>query len=341
MAGGKGVRFWPLSRAIKAKQFLSVIGSPTLIEQTLERIQHLSKSIWIAGSEQQRKLLISTTKNFKPHLLLEPEGRNTAACVGWSVWTLAQENPDDVVAFLPSDHWVQPNALYRKVIKNAVRLAQSSDNLITIGIKPTLPHTGYGYIETKKKIKEHFSVRTFHEKPNEAIAKTYLETQKHYWNSGIFIGKLSTFVNLFTIHLPDHARLLSKIVKTQHTRGLITKANLATYHQIPSVSFDNGILEKCPEKILMVPAQYNWSDIGNWRSLDPFLKKDAYHNTTSGQVLIKNSKSNMIIGHKKLIAALGIEDLLIVETEDALLITKRSMDQDLRALYDLLPKKYQ
>ena len=149
MAGGKGVRFWPLSRSAKAKQFLSVLGPSTLIEQTLSRVSSLSKSVWILGSEKQKKFLKEATKAYSPFLFLEPEGRNTASCIGWAAWTFAQENPDDVVIFMPSDHWISPKKTFLKTLQLAVSSAKEQDKLVTLGIKPTSPHTGYGYIETE------------------------------------------------------------------------------------------------------------------------------------------------------------------------------------------------
>ncbi len=341
MAGGKGTRFWPMSRASKPKQFLKIFGNRTLLDHTILRLSPLipSENVLIVGNKTHGKFLVSTQKRFKgSQVLYEPCGRNTAACIGWAAIELLKKDPEAVMVVLPADHYIEPASAFRQVIKQATQIAQQEDRLVTIGIHPVFAHTGYGYIETAASHLPIKTVKSFCEKPDEKTAEKYLKTGRYYWNSGIFIWKASKILSLFETHLPAHFNLLKKIQKLETCDS---EAFSQIFEQFENISIDYGIMEKVAQEIKMIPATFMWNDIGNWTSLETFWEKDEKKNAHLGNLVAVNSDHNLVYSEKRLVTLIDVNNLIVIDSEDALLILPKTSDQKIRQLYDQLPPSFQ
>lgn len=335
MAGGKGTRFWPLSRAKKPKQFLSLIGQKTMLDQTVERMGSLvnQETVWVVGSESQKPCFDDVEYSFLPsNLLLEPCGRNTAAAVGWAAFEIAKKDPDAVMVVLSADSWVNDNVLFRQAIEQAVDVVQAEDVLVTFGISPTSPHTGYGYIECGDALESGvFHVSDFKEKPDLQTAVSYLNQGNYLWNSGNFVWKTSTYLELLGTYLPNHVETFENMFLTK---------DLSLYETLEDISLDYAILEQAKERIRVIKAPYAWNDVGNWTALSDLLPQDRDGNTTQGtSYLGVRSSGNIIVGQssKKLISTVDMHDVIIVDTEEALLVLPVESNQDIKVLYNQLP----
>ncbi|MCK5260459.1 MAG: mannose-1-phosphate guanylyltransferase, partial [Candidatus Omnitrophica bacterium] len=263
LAGGSGTRFWPVSRKSNPKQFLNITGDGTLLQETLERIKPMfeGKHVFIVTNAVYCKTVERQISRFripKANLLLEPEAKNTAPPIAWAAAKIQKIDPDAVMAVLPSDHLILEQKKFLKVLREAVWLAKE-DNLITLGIRPTRPDTGYGYLKTdKKKVngKAALKVEKFTEKPSQAKARQFLKSKKYFWNSGMFIWKSSVILEEFAKHLPGVLRVLDGKTATAHVRQV--------WRRMPSVSIDYGILEKAKNVVAVPASGIGWSDLGSW-----------------------------------------------------------------------------
>ena len=343
MAGGKGTRFWPLSRAVKAKQFLQIIGNRTLLEHTISRLHPLTKkeNTWIVGNHAQKKFFASL-KGTVPtqQILLEPCGRNTAPCIGWAALEAFNKDPDATMIVLPADHFIDDTKRFRQTLKAATdHIAKHPDRLVTIGIQPTFPHTGYGYIQAEDN-QEITKVRAFKEKPDTKTAQEYINSKTFFWNAGIFIWKAATILDLIKTHLPTIYNGLQEIT-TLNNQKLSAKSHTEAlskiYHALESISVDYGILEHASDKIDMIHANFDWNDIGNWPALEDFWPKDAHQNAAKGELISLNSHRNLVHSPHKIVALIDMDDIIVIDTEDALLIAPKSSDQKIKHLYDELP----
>ena len=350
LAGGSGTRFWPLSRETWPKQMLQIAGEDTLIRETIKRISGFvpPKNIWIVTTEDQ-------AENIKFHIdslgsgakeiqfINEPVGRNTAPAVGLVATYLKHRSPDSVMIVMPSDHVIPDREKFLKDVKIAIKGARK-DYLVTFGIKPTHPETGYGYIKVKKGsrtgIKGLRQVEKFVEKPNVKIAKSYLRSGNYYWNSGIFVWKTSKILFEIQAHLPSLYNVLKEIEQNMLSQSQLNSLNSLNrlYSQLESISIDYGIMERSSD-VLMVPATFKWSDLGSWTALDEVLSKDEARNIRRGNTVDVGSQDSIVFGGERLVATIGLKDMVVVDTPDATLVTPKERVQEIRKIVEELKRK--
>ncbi|MCI9124553.1 MAG: NTP transferase domain-containing protein [Eubacterium sp.] len=340
MAGGRGERFWPKSRKSLPKQFLSLTeDGKTMIQLTIERIRPLVRmeDIFISTNRVYRELVLEQLPEILPeNILCEPVGRNTAPCIGLAAVHMAKRYDDALMIVLPSDHLIKYNQMFLNVLKEGCGIAQKAANLVTIGITPDYPETGYGYIKYRPEESDGnaYAVERFVEKPDVETAKEYLETEEYLWNSGMFVWKVSTIMDNIRTALPD---LYEGLVKIGETLGTEKQEMVLekVFPEFESVSIDYGIMEKA-QNIFILPGVFGWDDVGSWLAVDRIRKSNESGNVVSGNIITIHSKNNIIQGGKKLIAAVGLEGLIIVDTEDATLICEKGSAPDIKMVLENL-----
>jgi len=342
MAGGKGTRFWPFSRLKTPKQFLTVLGDKPLIDYTLDRVTTFCDldNCWLLANHEQSEYLDTIRSIKQENILREPFGKNTAACIIWGAFEALKRDPDAILVNVSADAWINDDAAFSDSIKKAIAEVEANNSVVTIGIPARSAHTGYGYIQVNKEQMQADiqSVLSFTEKPDEATANAYIKAGNYFWNAGIFVWRASTLLQLAKEHLPTHYDLL----KSMSDAELSNADDLSLYYgQLENISIDYGILEKIEGAIKLVPARFDWDDIGSWASLEQYLEKDAFQNAIRGSVISIDSNRNIIFSNKdKLIALSHINDCIIVDSDDALLIVPKAQDQHIKAIYDKLPEQY-
>lgn len=340
MAGGKGERFWPKSRQSLPKQFLSLTNDgKTMIQLTVERILPLVslEDIYIATNTNYKHLVLEQLPGIPAeNVLCEPVGRNTAPCIGLGAVHIQRKYEDALMIVLPSDHLIKYNDIFTETLANACDVAEINANLITIGITPNYPETGYGYIKAdkNKQLKKTYSVERFVEKPDFNLAKTYVESGDYYWNSGMFIWKLSSILENMKNFMSDTYNGLLKIqaaIKTPEEENVLKNI----FPEFVSDSIDYGIMEKA-SGIYLIPGNFGWDDVGSWLAVERVKGTDDAQNTLTGNVIALNTSHCTIEGKKRLIAALGLKDLIIVDTDDALLIADKNSAGDIKKILAVL-----
>jgi mannose-1-phosphate guanylyltransferase/mannose-6-phosphate isomerase len=370
LAGGSGVRFWPLSRETSPKQMLQIVGEDTLLRQTIKRINGFvpPENIWIVTTEDKAQgirfhldPLGSLAK--KIQFINEPLGRNTAPAVGLTAIYLSHLSPESIMIVLPSDHAIPETEKFLNNLKLAIQGAKK-DYLVTFGIKPTRPETGYGYIKvtksSKTKPKGLLKVDRFFEKPDLKTAKKYLSGGGYFWNSGIFIFKTSKILSELQKHLPSLYKTLkkiegvifpadecinalthSRISASTHPRDKLNKHDqryalcAMLYAKLSPISIDYGIMERSHD-ILMVPATFKWSDLGSWAALDEIIEKDKTGNILKGNTIDIGSQNSTIFAGNRLIATIGLKDMVVVDTADATLVSPKEKVQEVRKVVESL-----
>lgn len=342
MAGGRGERFWPKSRQQMPKQFLSLTGDgKTMIQLTVERILPLVaiEDIYIATNQDYKKLVMEQLPQIpEKNILCEPVGRNTAPCVGLGAVHIAKKYSDAVMMVLPADSLVKENVLFVENLKEACMLAQEGENLITLGITPNYPETGYGYIRF---LAEHrrgnaYEVDRFVEKPDLETAKTYLATGKYLWNSGMFIWKVSTILNKMRLLMPATYEGLQSIYSAIATEKEDEVLD-TVFRGFESQSVDYGILEKS-DNIYTIPGNFGWDDVGSWLAVGRIRENDTAGNVISGDVIAVGTQNCIIEGSNKLIAAVGLENLIVVDSENAILICSKEQTGNIKKVLEELKK---
>ncbi len=340
MAGGKGERFWPKSRQSLPKQFLSLTNDgKTMIQLTVERILPLVslEDIYIATNTNYKHLVLEQLPGIPAeNVLCEPVGRNTAPCIGLGAVHIQRKYEDAIMIVLPSDHLIKYNDIFTETLANACDVAEINANLVTIGITPNYPETGYGYIKAdkNKQLKKTYSVERFVEKPYFNLAKTYVESGDYYWNSGMFIWKLSSILENMKNFMSDTYNGLLKIqaaIKTPEEENVLKNI----FPEFVSDSIDYGIMEKA-SGIYLIPGNFGWDDVGSWLAVERVKGTDDAQNTLTGNVIALNTSHCTIEGKKRLIAALGLKDLIIVDTDDALLIADKNSAGDIKKILAVL-----
>lgn len=327
MAGGKGERFWPRSRVNLPKQFLSLTDDgKTMIQLTVERISPIVdlEDVYIATNKAYRELVKEQLPGLpEENILCEPIGRNTAPCIGLGAVHAASKYEDAVMIVLPSDHLIKSNEIFIETFKEACEVAIKGDNLVTVGITPNYPETGYGYIKYDAEDKEGsaYGVDKFVEKPDLETAKEYLADGSYLWNSGMFTWKVSTILNCFKKYMPSTYNGLMKIkaaIKTADEDAVLE----AEFPDLESQSVDYGIMEKA-ENIYIIPGNFGWDDVGSWLAVGRIKKTDDNNNVVNGNVVTVNTSDCVIEGADKLIATVGLRDMVVVDTKDAILISTK------------------
>ncbi len=345
MAGGKGERFWPYSRIDRPKQFLSIVGKKTLLQQTVSRASRLAelKDIYIITGREYVKIVKEQIGNLPDdNIIAEPVGRDTAPCIGLGYTYLKNERDDTVMVVLPADHLVTNEDQFCIVIERAAEAAYMQKKLVTIGLKPSRPETGYGYIRYGAEIKSIpgvYEVLKFTEKPDLETALSFLQSGDYLWNSGMFIWRLDVIREAYRKFLPDVYMGLEKVAEAMETEEE-KKILQEVFPTLPRISVDYGIMEKSKET-LVVPASFGWDDLGSWTSLERVDKPDSDGNIFEGNVLSMDTKNSIIRSNnqEKLIATLGIEDVIVVDTEDVLLVADKARTSDLKNLIEELKER--
>ena len=340
MAGGKGERFWPRSRADMPKQFLPLTEEGrTMIQLAVERILPLvdPKDVFIITNRHYRDLTREQLPGLpEENILCEPTGKNTAPCIGLGAVHIREKYGDAIMYVLPSDHMITDPKGFRAALSSAALVAEQNDNLVTVGITPAYPETGYGYIrfDPERRLGGAFAVERFVEKPGLETAREYVASQRYLWNSGMFIWKASSILRNFREIMPDTWAGLERIGAAIGTDGLETVLE-EEFNAFKAESVDYGIMEKA-RGIYTVPGAFGWDDVGSWLAVGRFRQEDGSGNVLTGNVVAVDSKNTIIQGEKKLIAAVGLEDLIIVDTEDATLICSKNSTGSIRKVLEEL-----
>jgi mannose-1-phosphate guanylyltransferase len=347
MAGGAGTRFWPLSKERKPKQFLNIIGQRPLIEDTYLRISPLTDEelVYVVINRAHRGLTRRIFKDRSVHILEEPYGRNTAPCIGLAAIHIRKKWGNTPIAVLPADHFIADGDLFRTTLRVGIELSRGG-GLITIGIPPNKPETGYGYIKRGKKHDsingiEVFTVDRFVEKPDEKTAIRYVREGKYFWNSGIFIFRADVILDEIGKCLPSLHRGLEEIGGKLDDRGY-PKTLERIYSRLKSISIDYGVMERTKESVYTIPGNFGWSDVGNWQTLFELrnAQRDADGNVLEGLTTLINSRNSFIVNQSnKLVALLGTEQMLVVNTPDAVLVADLNRSQEIRAIVEAIKRK--
>ena len=337
LAGGSGSRLWPLSRELYPKQLLNLNSDKSLLQATFERLKQCmpeDKIISITNTKHTSNIKMQLSKlTTSPVVLAEPVAKNTApAIVLAAKYIMQNSNSDPVIIVVPSDHLIQDSKGFLSTVKKGEKLAEKG-YIVTFGIQPNYPETGYGYINTSDKIDEGFLVKEFVEKPDFETAKKYLNAKTYFWNSGIFMFKASTLFEETLKHAPEIAKIAEKFDFSKNK-----DIPFIEFDKMPSISIDYAIMEKS-NKIALVKLESDWNDLGSWQSIYDISKKDENGNVFVGHVLDKDSKNSFVYASSKLVATIGLEDTVIVETEDAILACKKDRTQDVKQIFDTLKKQ--
>jgi len=336
LAGGSGERFWPLSRKHHPKQFLSLLGGPSLLQRTIQRAAPLCPegALRILTNEA----LAEPTRNHCPGIpvIAEPARRDTGPACALATALAHASHPGSVVVLLPADPWIPQDDVFRQDLESAISLAHSGSHLVTVAIRPTHPATGFGYLEAGEPIPgapEAFAVRRFVEKPGLETAQSYLESGIHYWNAGIFVWRASAFLEETRRCAPE----LAQFIEAFPTQPAAQDSFIASHFpSLPKLSVDFAVMEKA-RQVAAIPARFDWDDIGTWTALPSHLPSDPDSNTSLGPIAALDSRRNITVSQGRTIALCGVEDLVVVETPDAVLVCHRSAVQEVKKLLPLLP----
>ena len=346
MAGGSGTRFWPLSREALPKQLLKIYGDDPLLKQTINRISILvpHDRIFIVTNRHHMDQIKYQIKDIdKVHFIIEPSAKNTAPAIGLAAFELMAIDPQGIMCVLPADHIIKDEQMFSAAIRFASRVAEEG-YLTTIGIKPNRPETGYGYIEAGNEIGisngngdlQVFNVKRFIEKPHIEKARRFFKEERFLWNSGIFVWKISTIIKELSKYLPSVFEALENVYSGKHedkNHGLKD-----AYAKIESVSIDYGVMEKS-DRVAVIPVDLGWSDVGSWTALDEISPKDANGNIITGNVVDIDSKDSILYASDRLVATIGLKDMIVVDTADATLVCGKDRAQDVKKVVEELKKR--
>src|SRR3954471_2299392 len=352
LAGGRGTRFWPLSRKKRAKQLLALDGKQTMIQQTVARLLPLApaKQIWVVTNEDSRpEILRQLPKLKKDQLVAEPVGRNTAPAIGLAAFILQRADPDAVIGLFPSDHVIANADRFREVLAEGIDIAATGENIVVLGIEPSRAETGYGYIEAGSLASGNARhVLRFTEKPNAERAAEFVRSGNFYWNIGMFLWSAKTLTNALTEHLPKTAALLEKIAADYGTAKFAATFK-RLYPKCEDISVDYAVLEPRSAKgeqdssIFCLRADFGWNDLGSWTALHEHhvgKSTPADGNLISSRgIFTLNASGNYVHAPEKFVAVVGVNDIVVVETEDALLVTTRANSQDVGKVVKFLDEK--
>jgi mannose-1-phosphate guanylyltransferase len=338
LAGGKGTRFWPKSRARRPKQLLPIVSDRTMVQETVERLAAMvpASHVWVVtGADHAAELRGQLPDVPAAQIVVEPMGRNTAPAIALAAALIERVDPSATMVVLPADHHIRDPDRFLETLERAVALAASGELLVTIGIEPTAPETGYGYIERGDQLgPREYRVRRFTEKPDRARAEAFVQSGRYLWNGGIFVWTVRAIRASLARHLPEAVRRVDEIVSSWGDRERFA----AAYGQIPEQSIDYGILEKA-ENVAVVAGEFGWDDIGSWNALLRLGPADADGNVVRGRVLALSSRGNLVSSDKRLVALVGVEGLVVIETEDAVLVCSADRVQDVKQIIDELHRR--
>ena len=363
MAGGQGTRFWPRSRRKRPKQLLDIVGSESMIRQTVDRLLPFvnPEDIYVVtGMEHVEELVGHIPDVPSENIIAEPVGRNTAPCIGLAAMRLKKRDPEGVMAVLPADHVILDKGGFLETLRNACEVAKSGDYIVTLGMTPDRPETGYGYIKkgdlttplipllnkegsTKCGVVELglsqsvYHVERFVEKPNKETADGYVKSGEFLWNAGMFVFKVSTILKAIERYMPDLYIGLLRLEPALGTEEQERALN-DVYGELPYVSIDYGVMEKA-DNVLVIPSTFGWNDVGSWTAIDDLLPRDEHGVVAQAEHISIDTKDCIVYSPKKLVATIGVSNLIVVETEDALLICDKSRAQDVKKVVEILERE--
>jgi mannose-1-phosphate guanylyltransferase len=340
LAGGRGTRFWPRSRKRTPKQLLNIAGRETMLRETMARLEPLFplRNFWAVTNVEQASVVRREMHGVPAsQILTEPEGRNTAAAIGLASIHLVHAHGDALMAVMPSDSYIADSARYRTIVRAALELARTPGNLVVLGMPPTRPETGYGYIELgaisgRPRGVQAFAVRRFTEKPRLAVTKKYVASKRFLWNAGMFLWRASTFLDNLKRFLPGTHKALMELSRSIGTRKYPSRLK-RIYARLENISVDYAVMEpatrtKGATRVSVIPAKVGWSDIGSWTAVYELLAANPGANVSAGAFHTLDASGNYFWSPKKFVAAIGVRDLVLVETEDAVLVCSRERSQD-------------
>jgi len=344
MAGGSGTRFWPFSRKHNPKQFLALYSDMTFLQETIHRVSPLipQKNIWIVSNIDHKDIVAEQLQDYPyANVLFEPTAKNTAPCIAWAAVEIQKVDPHANIVVLPSDHWVDSQDKFVSCLEKGLEFTKENKSIVTIGIPPKTSHTGYGYIEVEENGAEVpdselpiRNVLAFHEKPDKETAEKYVKSGNFHWNAGIFIVTVPTLLSLYKTHLPDQYYTIQKLMNTNEDDLDGIKQ---IYNEFSSISFDHGIMEKAADVTSLIPANFEWNDIGSWTALKSMMPKDDFSNAINSSATLENSSGNLILVKNKHVSLIDVDNLIIVDTDDALLVCPKSSDQKVKNIVQKLP----
>ena len=353
LAGGRGTRFWPRSRTRTPKQLLNIVGKDTMLQQTVSRLKPLipADRIWtVTNAEQAAAVRKQMPAAARKRVLLEPMGMNTAVAIGLgAIHVRHAARGDALMAVLPADHYIEQPQKFREIVSTALDVARERGRIVVLGIRPTKPETGFGYIErTDEPIEVKgfrvYAVRRFTEKPELKLAHEYVASGSYHWNAGIFFWRVSTFLENLKSFLPKTHAALEKLAELIGTRNYERKLR-SVYSKLENISVDYAVLEPAtrvegPPSVFVIPAEVGWSDIGSWATLYQLLAKNNGENVFAAEGLTLDAEGNFLWSPSKFVAAIGVRDLVVVETPDALLICPRDRAQDVAKIVKRLEEEH-
>ncbi|HEY3359861.1 MAG TPA: sugar phosphate nucleotidyltransferase [Polyangia bacterium] len=347
MAGGGGTRLWPASRRKRAKQFLSLGGSggESLLGATVRRlgpVAPLARTFVVAAGSQVGDVLQAVPGLPRENVIAEPVGRNTAPCIGLAAEAIAARDPDAVLAVLPADHHIGDEPAFQAAVAAALELAAREDRIVTVGVRPSRPETGYGYIRTSPApvAGPAFEAEAFVEKPDGVTARRYLESGRYLWNSGMFFFPARRILAEIREHLPDMAGPLDELRAAFTTAGADAAATIQrVFPGLRSISIDYGVMEHAAG-ILVLPADFGWNDVGSWSALSDINRKDADGNVALGETLVRHAANNVVVSESgQLVALVGVEGFIVVTTPDAVLVCPKDRAQEVREIVAELERR--
>ena len=330
LAGGSGTRFWPASRRQRPKQLLSLEGGPSLLQVTIDRIQPLvnPESVWVCTTEVLAQQVREQLPLVPPRqVLAEPAGRNTAPAIGWSLRSMPAEERDDVVLILPADHRIEDREAFLETLRTAEKITREGDRVMTLGVHPVRPDTGYGYLELGPVLDAESGLRQvlqYKEKPDQQTADRFVESGDYLWNAGIFLVRVGRLLELLAEHQPEMARSLEAIEGQPESIAEL-------YPRLPSISIDFGVMEHL-EEVVTLPLDCGWSDLGSWEALAEILPRDESGNVARGEVVSVDCRGNVFFAEEGTIAALGVEGLVVVRLGDSVLVVPKNRTQEIRKI---------
>ncbi|MDA1029095.1 MAG: mannose-1-phosphate guanylyltransferase [Bacteroidetes bacterium] len=343
MAGGIGSRFWPMSRRDSPKQFLSIVGEDTLIQNTVARLNGIvpMENCHVVTHARYVESTLEQIPSMPPgNVLAEPISKNTAPCIAYAAMKIYQKDPNGIMVVLPADHVIRNVRKFHQALRVGIEKANEENALVTIGIEPTFPATGYGYIQFDPEDSEDSDepvalfVKTFAEKPNMETAERFIDSGDFLWNSGMFIWRADSILNSLEKHLPEVFESFSGLGKNL-TAEAEADVVLKAFQACPSISIDYGVMERA-DKVYVVPGSFDWSDVGDWKAVYELREKGKAGNAVEGNVILHDASRCFVQAGNKLVALIGVNDLIVVNTEDALLVCHQEATQRVKNIVDYL-----
>jgi len=339
LAGGAGTRLWPRSRRGFPKHLLTLQGEQSLLRQTYERVRPLVDDVYVVTERSQVARIAEVLPEVdRDHLIVEPSARGTTSALGLAAMTLAARDPNAVMLSMPADHVIGDNRRFRQAIRRVIRLATLSNQLVTVGLTPYYPATGFGYIRTGGAARfgrtTGLRVTEFVEKPSLDVATRYVDSGAYYWNLAMFCWRACVLIEELERHAPTHHRVLRDVLAADDEEGIGHM-----YRELPNEAIDYSVMEKT-DRLLLIPARFHWVDVGTWSELHSILPKDLAGNHATGEHLFIDSESSLFDVPGKFVAAIGVKDLVVVESADALLVCHRSRAQEVKSLVEHLSREF-